>query len=86
MTTPLMKCGHSANSTDTKGNPVCVICIGIVAGADEIVKEPPSLEGRFARCSYGDHAKVPSSYDLAFFEYRPEREEDTYYCGCYGWD
>ena len=83
--TPLMKCGHAANAKDSKGNPVCVICVGIHPGAKEIEEESPDLSNRKAICSYG-HAIVPSSTELAFFEYLPKEEYDRYYCGCKGWD
>jgi hypothetical protein len=83
---PMMKCGHAANATDGKtGKPCCVICIGIKPGAD-IVDDVPSLEGRFAVCSYGNHGKVPSSTNLAFFSHKPNAPFDDYYCGCRGWD
>lgn len=29
---------------------------------------------------------VDSSWDLAFFQHKPNEEYDEYYCGCYGWD
>ena len=90
--TPMMKCGHAANATterDGKTIPVCVICIGITPGADEIA-ETPSLEGRFAQCSYRykdkPHGLVPSSTELAFFTHKPNEQYDQYYCGCYRWD
>ena len=35
------------------------------------------------RCECGN---VPSSYDLAFFEYHPEEKQDRFYCGCHGWN
>ncbi len=28
----------------------------------------------------------PSSLSLAFFKYCPDKEFDSYYCGCIGWD
>lgn len=44
-------------------------------------------------CNYGCRGnnvckcgKVPSSLDLAFFEYKPNEEHDKFYCGCFGWD
>ena len=77
-----MQCGHTANAHQD-GKPVCVICIGIDAGAT-IVAEKPDLTGRKAKCICG--AEVDSSYDLAFFEHRPDQEHDGYYCGCMGWD
>ncbi len=30
--------------------------------------------------------KTESNSGLAFFESKPEKEFDSYYCGCYGWD
>lgn len=80
----LMGCGHVANA-EHNGKPVCVICFGIHPGATEIVDEAPSLEGRTAYCTYCDK-EVPSDYSLPFFEYRPNKEYDKYYCGCRGWD
>ena len=83
----LMQCGHTANAHQD-GKPVCVICIGIDAGATVIV-EKPDLTGRKARCSYyGSKCQNErgSDYNLAFFEHRPNQEHDGYYCGCWGWD
>lgn len=80
----MMACGHSANGVN-RGAPVCVICVGIVPGARQVVTAP-DLAGRIAQCSYGDHRPVPSSIALPFFEYRPSEPEDLYYCGCFGWD
>ena len=44
-------------------------------------------------CNYGCQGNsvcrcgsVPSSFDLAFFEYKPNCEQDIFYCGCHGWD
>jgi hypothetical protein len=48
----IMRCGHSANAIDRKtGKDCCVICIGIVAGADEPMQNQPVLEGRKAQCA-----------------------------------
>ena len=95
----LMKCGHSSNGVrESDGAPVCVICYGIVAGADEVATEVPSLEGRRARCSYcrepSEDARnvghrpegVQSDFKLPFFSHQPDRDFDEYYCGCFGWD
>ena len=84
--TKLMKCGHSANATDQDGNPVCVICIGIVEGADVVDEEPPDLTGRKARCVYCQREK-DSDLSLPYFEYGEGKwKHDWYYCGCRGWD
>lgn len=86
MKTPLMKCGHAASGIEMKtGKPCCVSCSGLTPDA-HIEAAAPDLTGRFAHCAYGPHARVPSSTDLAFFEYKPDKPEDIYYCGCYGWD
>jgi hypothetical protein len=95
MDMPLMKCGCVAQSyrTATGGvkidppQPSCVVhnCI-------EIADKKPSLAGRMAKCSYShsnparykQHGPVPSSYDLAFFQYNgpgSQRAEETCVCG-----
>jgi hypothetical protein len=85
-TAPMMGCGHAANGVRAgSGEPVCIICFGIMPGATVVVTAP-DLEGRTARCTYGDHADVPSSTSLAFFAHRPSAAFDNYYCGCFGWD
>ena len=73
-----MKCGCTAAGT-VNGQVACGLhmCFEIL--------DPPDLSKRTARCAYGG-AEVPSAVALAFFRYRPEREHDEYYCGCYGWD
>lgn len=81
---PIMKCGHTANSYILKGAlriPICVIC-------DCIEQAPkPLLEGRFAVCRECGRV-VESDWNLPFFHYQKDNEqnEDSYYCGCYGWD
>jgi len=55
----MMKCGHAANGYDAEGNPVCVICYGIVPGATVVDPNPPSLEGRMARCTFYGGGNVP---------------------------
>lgn len=84
MSTVAMQCGHTANATSSDGKPACAICVGIHPGATE--PGPPSdLTGRTARCAYGGIA-VPSNASLPFFEHRPDKPHDLYYCGCFGWD
>jgi hypothetical protein len=59
-----------------------------------VADERPSLEGRTMRCTYAtgrdgkghQPATVPSRWGAAFFEYRPDKATDRYYCGCWGWD
>jgi len=61
--------------------PSCVVhdCI-------EVAESVPDLAGRKASCGLGCGHERPSSLDLAFFEYRPAKATDSYYCGCRGWD
>lgn len=79
----LMKCGHVANGWAKNRNPACAIC-----GCIDVVKEckdNEGLEGRKAKCGECG-SMVSSSWNLPFFEYKPDKEYDTYYCGCWGWD
>lgn len=86
----LMTCGHISqglwHKEDGTDVPVCVIC-----GCAEIEKEctgTDGLEGRQATCSShknGHAVPVQSKWELPFFRYRPDREYDDYYCGCWGW-
>lgn len=82
---PLMMCGHAANAHDENGDPSCAICIGLDAGAKIVVNEAPNLEGRLSQCAYC-RSKTQSSLTLPFFEYRPDKEFDAHYDGCYGWE
>jgi hypothetical protein len=84
----LMKCGHVNNATDEEGNPICIICLGIDNGynqVDKICEGNIGLEGRKAKC-LDCQKTVDSRWDLPYFQYRPECEYDIYYNGCYGWD
>jgi len=101
MTTPMMSCGHAANSVhvlaDGTREPACVIC-----SCFEVV-ESPNLEGRTARCVYYGlkthhnecrtcprdgycSCEKPSSVDLAFFSAQLDQPHDSFYCGCHSWD
>ena len=92
----LMECGHVAQGKDSRsGAPVCAICIGISPGATKVAKEctdpKDGLEGRKAKCSGHTSSKgrigiCESKWTLPFFCYQPDKEFDSYYCGCYGWD
>ena len=80
----LMKCGHTANATYGEDNkPCCAICIPNKEAFEPA--DQPSLEERTAKCSDCDK-ETRSSTDLPFFEYRPDRPHDSYYCGCRGWE
>ncbi|MCQ2270956.1 MAG: hypothetical protein MJZ52_07005 [Bacteroidales bacterium] len=83
----LMKCGHVANATTNTGKPCCVICAPDV-NSMAIEKEcegTDGLEGRIAKCSYCSK-ETTSRWSLPFFNYRPTKNNDEYYCGCGGWD
>jgi len=54
----LMKCGHTAQGTTGEGKPTCVICSGIIPGAEIVDESGPDLEGRRARCGY--YGKTPT--------------------------
>lgn len=83
MNNVLMKCGHTANAEYEDGQPCCLICAPRIE-AFEIVEEKPNLKGRKAKCT--DCGKITDSrWDLPFFEYRPDKEFDHYYDGCWGW-
>lgn len=82
---PMMKCGHIGYAKDKDGNPCCAICAGSTPDAFIVEDNQPNLTGRKARCLYCGSLK-DSSPDLPFFEYRPDRKFDGYYCGCKGWD
>ena len=83
----LMKCGHTANSVfkyNGEYKPCCAICFGITNDAVEEV-ELQSLENRKAKCSWCGK-EVDSRYSLPFFKHKPDKEYDTFYCGCGGWN
>lgn len=77
----LMSCGHIANAKNSLDNPCCVICDCDTLAQKQIV----SLEGRKAKCNECN-CVVDSDTNLAFFEYKPNEEFDSYYCGCKGWE
>lgn len=85
---PLMQCGHVAQGKLEDGKPICVICAGNPQ-AEMVDKDTPDLTGRTAFCSgckYPVATRKPSSFELPFFQHRPDRKSDTFYCGCWGWD
>lgn len=82
---PIMKCGHAANAVDKNGNPCCAICVGFTPNAFIVDDRTPDLTGRKAKCFYCGKERE-SSIELPFFEYKPDKEYDKFYCGCGGWD
>lgn len=85
----VMKCGHTANAKKlgTK-EPVCLICLGRTKDAEIVDREATGtegLEGRKARCPYCGKER-DSKWELPFFDYKSKEENDSYYCGCRGWD
>ena len=80
----MMKCRHAANATHN-GKPVCAICFGLTPDAEILADTAPDLTGRKARCGFCGKL-TDSKISLPFFEYRPDMDTDSYYCGCWGWD
>ena len=76
----MMKCGHRQIGETADGKPYCIIC-----NCGEVMENLPDLTGRTAECCFCDN-KEKSDFYLPFFEYRPNQEHDSYYCGCGGWD
>jgi hypothetical protein len=83
---PMMECGHLGYAMDGKTQePICLICeLNGIPAARVIATERPVIAGRQAQCSC--NKVVPSKYSLPFFEPHANREFDSYYCGCSGWD
>lgn len=86
---PFMECGcqgitthHNVHDGLEKGHPSCM-----THGCCVVVK-PPKLEGRTARCAYFKTCgnEKPSSVNLWFFIYKPNEQNDEYYCACRGDD
>ena len=76
---PLMKCGHIANALTGDNKPCCVIC-----ECYEEAQQKVDVSGRMMKCSCGK--TEPSNPNAAFFEYKPNSDFDSFYCGCWGWD
>ena len=76
-----MKCGHVSNAKTSEGKPCCVIC-----GVDVIASMSlEDLGKRDSQCIYCAK-KAKSDRTLPFFKYEPYKEQDSFYCGCHGWD
>lgn len=76
----LMKCGHLSQTFTSEGKPCCIIC-----NCDEKETKKPKLAGRMARCC--DCGRLEPSCDtLPFFQSQPNNKQDSFYCGCRGWD
>ena len=52
---------------------------------DQAINYINNILHRQAKCSYCNHT-VNSSAKLAFFKNRPDKQFDSFYCGCRGWD
>ena len=80
----IMSCGCTASGhLHVPGRPPQIYC-GLHDCTD-VATSAPDLTGRTARCGYHPDDQ-PSSTDLPFFRYRPDEAQDTYYCGCRGWN
>lgn len=69
---PLMKCGHTANSTVSidggPPRPACAIHAGLTPDAYELAESQQPWAGRMARCC--GQPKPSDPQHMAFFEYR----------------
>lgn len=80
----LMKCGHAPNGTCLHtGDKICVICIGIDSGYNQVAEDMKFND--MAKCMYCKTVR-PSSDQLPFFSHNKEKQLDSFYCGCLGWD
>ena len=78
---PIMACGCMAQGHERTRDGTTIPCC-ITHGCTEIAKEIPDLTHRVSRCVYCGHEE-PSSYALAFFEYRGRGSRyATHYCKC----
>lgn len=79
-----LKCGCTANAQLRKQDgtfvPSCIF-----HNCTEAI-EAPSLEGRMMKCGSPCGKTKPSNLKAAFFQHRPDKEFDQFYCGCRGWD
>lgn len=77
----LMACGCSnSGAYDQEHNPICT-----THQEREPMGKMPKLLGRTAKCIYCKNTE-PSKAGLAFFVYKKNEKQDSFYCGCYGWD
>ncbi len=53
--------------------------------AKQAVLDSTKQVTRRAECAHCDTTEPSSKSNLAFFEARPDRDTDLYYCGCWGW-
>lgn len=61
------------------GKPYCPVHM-----EDREAEAAPDYSGRVRRCAYCE--KEHPSPGGAFFQYRPDKPYDLYYCGCRGWN
>lgn len=80
-----MTCGHTANSKiwyNNEQHPYCAIC-GCSTTLNDFNKV--DFTKRKMKCSQCGltRTSIPTE---AFFKYQPDKEYDSFYCGCDGWD
>lgn len=81
-----LACGCLSNAIDQDNNPACSTHDGLM---DTSPAELPDLMDRKAVCTqhkFTPKKVVDSVITLPFFQYRPDMQFDSYYCGCWGWD
>ena len=79
--------------------PACIIhdCFELadsapnLAGRIALCTYKGCRDNRRKSTHYGEYGKdgrscAPSSPDLPFFQHHPDKPNDEFYCGCFGWD
>ena len=78
--TVVMDCGHAADSKTADGEVYCSACFGESILAFK-PREIPNV-WRWAECmDCGSYAES-KPLDLAFYQYRDDKETDLFACGC----
>jgi len=79
-------CGTVLVAVDSKGNPACPICIGISEHSGMVREvEIPDEVLKKAVCPHCKRTADQTRWnikDLPFYE----AKNNTFYCGCRGWD
>lgn len=84
---PLMKCGCVSQAVRPNGDPVCTSHMNLTPDAEIVAATVPDFGNRQAKCPYcGEFADSKNYERLPFFEHRPDKSYDSYYCGCRGWN
>lgn len=81
MEVAIMKCGCRAMGHDAKtGKPICLSRL-----CDKEMFQVPDFSSRKSACLYCKKEVASKKY-LPFFVYQSDKERDSHYCGCMGWE